>query len=98
MLINLRNLVSLPVETVSGKRLGKIVDINFSVENHSVFQYQARSGYFSRRVFLISPVQVKEITAKKMVVDDSVLKISETEEKKSEPTGEFFNNAVSTRE
>lgn len=74
MLINLHHLLHLPVFTVSGTKLGKVFDIKFMVDTHAVHQYVVKPGFFSQKYFLIRPIQVKEITDKKIIVDDAVIK------------------------
>ena len=49
MIINLPQLKHLSVYTQTGIKLGKINDINFLVETHSVYQYTVRSNFLARK-------------------------------------------------
>lgn len=77
MLVGLKNLLHLPVETKSGSKLGKVVEINLDTDGHLVREYIVRPALFSQRTFLIRPVQVVAVTAEKMIVEDGVLKETE---------------------
>jgi sporulation protein YlmC with PRC-barrel domain len=79
MIINLNKLLDLPVYTESGVKLGKIFDLELDVENHLVLRYLVRPNFISMQNFLIQISQVREITADKVVVDDSVAKINSEE-------------------
>lgn len=72
MIINLRQLKKLPVYTKSGTKLGKIVDINFLVDTHSVHQYVIRPNFFGR-ILLVATNQVIEINDEKMIVEDAAV-------------------------
>jgi len=74
MFISLKKIIGLAVFTQSGNRLGKVSVVNLDTNSHTVQEYLARASIFNSRVFLIKPVQIVEITDKKMVVEDSVLK------------------------
>ncbi|MFA6423857.1 MAG: PRC-barrel domain-containing protein [Candidatus Magasanikbacteria bacterium] len=82
MIINLHQLKSLPVETKSGMKLGKISEINFLVETQSVHQYIVRPSFLSGRIFLISTNQVLEINDK-IIVDDAVMTEKNVQAEKS---------------
>lgn len=74
-----KNLISLPVETKSGEKLGKIASFEIDSETHQIIWYCVKSlNPIKDLVFqdqlIISPTQVISITAKKMVVEDGVIK------------------------
>ncbi len=77
MLVGLKNLLHLPVETKSGGKLGKVVEVNLDTDGHLVREYIVRPALFSQRTFLIRPAQVIAVTAEKMVVEDGALKATE---------------------
>jgi len=73
MIINLPQLKHLSVYTQTGIKLGKINDINFLVETHSVYQYIVRSNFLGRKYFFIKPSQIIEINNDRIVVEDAVV-------------------------
>lgn len=81
MLINLHNLLHLPVITESGVRLGKVHDVNFDIENHCVKSYVVYAGLLSKH-HLIKPSQIVAVTKEQITVDDAFLKEIEEESKK----------------
>ncbi|HLC69726.1 MAG TPA: PRC-barrel domain-containing protein [Patescibacteria group bacterium] len=75
MQINIKKLLLLPVYTEGGTRLGKVGDVVLDIDNHSVWHYVVYSGgLMSKDTYLIRPVQVKSITADKMIVEENVTK------------------------
>lgn len=81
MLVSLKKLIGLPVFTQSGNRLGKVSDVNIETDTHTVREYLIRASIFNSRVFLIKPIQVLEITDRKMLVEDAVLGDNQVEQK-----------------
>jgi sporulation protein YlmC with PRC-barrel domain len=79
MLVGLKKLLHFPVFTKSGVKLGKITDADFDMETQSVIKYHAAASAFSGNKFLIDRSQVLEITADKIVVDDSLAAEQNTE-------------------
>ncbi|MFA6511800.1 MAG: PRC-barrel domain-containing protein [Patescibacteria group bacterium] len=79
--IDKKHLFSLPVETVSGTQLGKIVDIEIDVDTHVVRCYCIRRHGLSNplagrtNTLQIHPRQVQALTAEKMVVDDASIPV-----------------------
>lgn len=70
-------LTHLPVETKSGKNLGKVEKFSIETESQSILDYQIKpsnlvAGLIQNNL-LISRGQVLDITAKKMVVDDNLV-------------------------
>ena len=76
MLVSLKKLIGLPVFTQSGEKLGKVLNVNIEADSQVVREYLVRASIFNSRVFLIKPIQVMEITDRKMVVEDAVLRDS----------------------
>lgn len=74
MIMPFKAIISLPVFTSSGVKLGKIVDANFDIETHVIFQYIVSGGIFNNDKLLIAPSQVQSISSDQMIVDDSVSK------------------------
>ena len=73
MLINFSQIKKLPVYTVSGTYLGKVVDVTLMVEQTAVYEFKVRSRLIGGRIFLIRPSQVIEISTKKITVEDAIL-------------------------
>lgn len=74
MRISLKQLENLKVETVLGKRLGKIFDIVFEIDGQLITQYSVKPSAWSTKVYLISRDQVVHFEKDKLVVDDSVVR------------------------
>jgi sporulation protein YlmC with PRC-barrel domain len=81
MLVSLKKLIGLTAYTQSGSRLGKISAVHLDTDNHMVREYLIRASIFNSRVFLVKPIQVLEITDKKMIVEDAVLEEKQSEQK-----------------
>ncbi len=71
MRIDFRKLKKYQVETVSGKKLGKVCGIIFDTEGQMVAQYLVGT-IFSMKL-LVSRDQVARFEEKKLIVDDSVV-------------------------
>ncbi len=97
MFINIRVILRLPVSTQSGVKLGKVYDINFDVESHSVREYIVKENFLSKQTLLIKPNQVKEITLERMVVDDCFVKEKKVHavKSKTQPAGAFASAMLS---
>lgn len=74
MLSDWRKIRGLPVYTVSDEKLGKIISVIFDIDSNLVFQYEVRSRLFSGRTFLINPNQIIEWKEDRIIVEDSLLK------------------------
>lgn len=72
MLISLKKLKKLSVQTESGIVLGKIFGIIFQTEGQSVVQYEVRPNYLIGKKYLISSSQVVRFEENKMIVGDNV--------------------------
>jgi len=79
MVINLRKLFCLPVYTESGKKLGKVFDLELDVDSHTVVHYLVRSNFLSVKYLLVQSNSIKAIKEDKIIVEDSVEKISSVE-------------------
>jgi len=82
MFINLKTLLHLPVYTESGVHLGRIHDLEVEFDTHHVRRYIVEPRFFSKEYYLINPIQIKEITEEKIIVEDNVSKFEKGEEKK----------------
>lgn len=71
MLISIKNILSLPVFTKSGIKLGKVININLDIDSHSIFQYVVGRGFADKNPLLIRPSQIIAITPDQVTVDDS---------------------------
>ena len=77
MRIDSRHLFRLPVFTVSGMRLGRVLSMELDVETHAVTRYVVgQRRLFGGKPLLISPAQVVSITVERMTVADGA--VSET--------------------
>jgi len=76
MLLDIKNILGLPVETQNALHLGKVETVIVEIETQTLYQYQVRpagiSHLFDKAGFLIHRDQVVLITKEKMVVEDSV--------------------------
>lgn len=74
MLLDLKTIKRLNVETESGVGLGKIVDLEIDVDSHGVVKYVVVKSKFlnSSERLLISPAQVVHVTENKMIVQDTL--------------------------
>ncbi|OGH71706.1 MAG: hypothetical protein A2921_02905 [Candidatus Magasanikbacteria bacterium RIFCSPLOWO2_01_FULL_43_20b] len=77
MRITYKQLKKLPVETKSGKYLGRLRDIVFEIDEQIVVQYGVSPSLLSGKKYLISREQVLNISAEKVVVDDSVMRVND---------------------
>ncbi|TSC84665.1 MAG: hypothetical protein G01um101413_49 [Parcubacteria group bacterium Gr01-1014_13] len=74
MVINLHELLHLPVYTESEVKLGRIFDLELDVNTQTVMRYLVRQNFLSASYLLVASAQVKEIKHDRVVVYDSVLK------------------------
>jgi uncharacterized protein YrrD len=93
-----RKLNNLPVETKAGEVLGKINGFAVDTDVQSVLEYYIKpagmvAGLVKNKL-IISRGQIIEITAKKMVVDDNVVKEKFGAEDKSRVKQEAISGAV----
>lgn len=75
MRIDHRHLLGLPVVTELGSDLGKVKGIVIDTDTHAIVHYEV-ARTFSRSCLFVMPVCVVSITLQKMVVKDTVEKIS----------------------
>lgn len=73
MQINLRKLLGLPVITETGTKLGRVADVIIHTDTHGVSAYEVRAHLLGGQVYLISPVQVKEIREDSLIVFDTFI-------------------------
>ncbi|MBT4277624.1 hypothetical protein HOD96_02660 [Candidatus Falkowbacteria bacterium] len=75
-IINGKNLIGLPVETVLGKKLGKVFDFELEIDSQSILKYFVK-GNILKDLFIseliIHRSQVISINDKKMIVKDNVI-------------------------
>ncbi|MDZ4221380.1 MAG: PRC-barrel domain-containing protein [Patescibacteria group bacterium] len=87
MLLNIRDIIDLPVETPSGQALGKVEAVMVEVETQSLYQYQVKHGglahLFDKAGLLVHRDQVLSISKEKMIVEDSVYRAAEAESAKA---------------
>jgi len=74
MRLTSKQLRKMPVETMSGTKLGKIQEVIMDVENQMVVQYEVKHTGISGDNYLINRDQVARFEEKKMVVYDTVIK------------------------
>lgn len=73
------NCINLSVETKSGIHLGRVEDVEVDLDQQ-IINYKVVGGLIpglNKKIFLISPKQVLEIMAERMIVDDLVVKKEE---------------------
>lgn len=74
MLLTHEQLIGLPVETKSGRPLGKVGSLIFEIESQSIYQYQIKPAgivHLFDQGLLVHRNQVLEITAEKIVAEDA---------------------------
>jgi sporulation protein YlmC with PRC-barrel domain len=81
MRIDLKQLKSLSVETVSGTKLGHVSDLVFEIDGQMIVQYIVKAHALSTHVLTIGRDQVLRTTVSKMLVEDRVA-VDEGKEKK----------------
>jgi hypothetical protein len=88
MLINWTTIIKLPVETRSGVVLGKVYDCELETAGGGIVLYKVRSHLLGGRHYLLKPLQIKEISTSKIIVDDGLIEETEgkPEKKISDPT------------
>ena len=73
MLINLKQLIGLPVITRSQQPVGKIIGLILNNESHAVQQYVVKAtglAHLFTHELLVSPEQVISLDANKIVIED----------------------------
>lgn len=73
MLIAIKKLLNLPTFTEAGTRLGVVLDVELTIESHSVHAYTVGHKVIGKEKYRITPAQVKSITEEKMIVEDGLL-------------------------
>ena len=73
MFTHLHQLLKLPVFTTSGQKVGVVYDLEIDVDTHSVRHYIVSHRMLGKEQFWVAPMQVRSITADKMIVDDTIL-------------------------
>ncbi len=73
-----KKLIGLPVETNSGKLLGKIFDFELEIDSQHILRYYVKGGSIFKELFvdelIIHYSQVIFIDDKKMIVSDGIVK------------------------
>lgn len=75
MILRYQQLLHLPVETISGLKLGFIIAFDVETEQQVVTRYYVRAGLLARPFaseLIISASQVVSLTNEKMVVEEAV--------------------------
>jgi sporulation protein YlmC with PRC-barrel domain len=74
MLLDIKTIKKLQVETESGVTLGKIIDLEIDTTNHNVVKYSVTKSKFlnASEKLAISPAQVIRVTENKMIVQDTL--------------------------
>ena len=76
MRLSSKDIINLPVYTLSKKYLGKIVSFDLDIDTQKIITYYVKAGSFVAGLLnetselIISEKQVVSITEEKMVVDD----------------------------
>ncbi len=74
MLLSIKKIIGLPVETSDGTKIGKVADINLDIESHIVNSYAIKSGFISGENLIIRRTQVISINDKKMIIEDGAIR------------------------
>lgn len=98
MIINVKKLIRLPVFTASGQKLGRVSDLEMDTETHQVKKYLVSGDFLSAIKYLISPAQVKNILADRIIVDDGCLKEAAKAKLRRAPAAEAFNSILSVED
>ncbi|MFH1171124.1 MAG: PRC-barrel domain-containing protein [bacterium] len=84
MTIDAKHLLNLPVETTTGRQIGRVRGFRLDTHTHTILQYEVRRSGILKELLsadlLIHQQQVISITNEKMVVDD--LAVPEVEQKR----------------
>ncbi|MEK7159607.1 MAG: PRC-barrel domain-containing protein [Patescibacteria group bacterium] len=74
MILDIKTIKKLNVETESGVALGKIIDLEIDTTNHSVIKYLVTKTKFlnTSEKLLISPAQIIRVTETKIIVQDTL--------------------------
>jgi len=82
MILTSDQLIGLKVVTKNGQILGKIKDFEFDADNSKIIRYIVSSSDLVKKItaqnLIIDLEQIVEITVKKMVVEDTVTRSTET--------------------
>ena len=81
MKINFSQLKKLSVVTQNGINLGKVIDLELTIESLGINKLTVSEGLLGKK-FLVDQTQVIEITAEKIIVADEL--VQETLEEKKE--------------
>ena len=82
MFISLKTLLHLPVYTESGTHLGRVHDLELDIDSHHVRHYIVEPRFFGKEYYLVTPVQIKSVTAEKIIVEDTIIKVEKSKEEK----------------
>jgi sporulation protein YlmC with PRC-barrel domain len=72
-------LMKLSVQTKGGIELGRVEDMVYDIESHTIVQYIVRSGMLRQKEYRVHPSQVLTITTTTMIVEDTCIYDGETE-------------------
>lgn len=78
MRLQLKQLKSLPVETVSGTLLGRVHDVTLETDGQLIAQYRVKSSVISQKEYIIGRDQIVRMDEKNILVDDAVDKETHT--------------------
>ena len=92
MFISLKTLLHLPVHTESGVHLGRVHDLELDIDTHHVRHYVVEPRFFGKEFYLITPVQIKAVTAEKIIVEDTISKFEKTKAKREQPQQTALGN------
>lgn len=99
MLLLAKKIINLPVETKSGVFLGKVINFAIDINIQSITEYYIKPDSvltdLIRGKLIINRGQIIEMTDKKIIVDDLVIKDKTTNKaiiKKEAPQGALLKN------
>jgi sporulation protein YlmC with PRC-barrel domain len=72
MRITLKQLKKMNVETISGKKLGKVSDVVLQTDGQVVEQYEVKTFLLPGKTLLIGRSQIVRFEKERLIVDDEV--------------------------
>lgn len=78
MTLTSKQIVSLPVFTESGVKIGKVAFLEFNEKEHLIEKYAIKTSGLMQlipTIILVSPKQIIEINSEQVVVEDNIIKV-----------------------
>lgn len=78
MTLTSKQIVSLPVFTELGVKIGKVAFLEFNEKEHLIEKYAIKTSGLMQlipTIILVSPKQIIEINSEQVVVEDNIIKV-----------------------